>query len=232
MPPVALVTGSRTGIGRDLCLHFLEQGYRVAGCSRGEGSIDHADYRHYRLDVADESAVVAMVREVTAALGPISILINNAGAASMNHFITTPLSTFRDLFNVNACGTFLFTREVAKSMMRSKFGRIVNVTTVAVPLTLAGEAAYASSKAAVETLTRITARELGPYGITVNAVGPTPVRTDLVKAVPQAKLDALLDAQAVRRFGEVQDVVNVVDFFVSEASGFVTGQVLYLGGIS
>ncbi len=95
-----------------------------------------------------------------------------------------------------------------------------------------GEAIYAASKAAVTTLTQILAREFAPFGITVNAVGPTPIKTDLIAGVPREKLDALVARQAIPRFGRIEDVANVVDFFLRDESAFVTGQVVYLGGVS
>jgi len=128
-------------------------------------------------------------------------------------------------------GTFLLSREAAKLMKTSKRGRIVNFATVARPLKLDGEAIYASSKAAVESLTSIMARELASYGITVNAVGPTPVDTDLTRAVPKEKMQALLERQAIHRYGTFDDVANVVDFFLSERSDFITGQTVFLGGV-
>jgi 3-oxoacyl-[acyl-carrier protein] reductase len=159
------------------------------------------------------------------------VAINNAGIASMNHCLLTPVDTVHRILNTNVVGTFLFCREAAKLMRRSTFGRIVNFATVATPLKLEGEAIYAASKAAVKSLTEVLARELAEWGITVNAVGPTPIKTDLIRSVPQEKLDRLLDRQAVRRFGEYDDVSNVVDFFIRPESGFVTGQTIYLGGV-
>lgn len=231
MGEMIVVTGTRKGIGREIALHFLNKGYRVAGCSRGEPSINHDSYMHFMLDIANEREVVNMVRTVGTKFGRIHALVNNAGLASMNHFLTTPAHTVEKLFRTNFLGTFLFTREVAKQMMRYKQGRIVNFSTVAVPLRLSGEAIYASSKSAVEEMTYVSAKELGPYGITVNAIGPSPVKTDLIKAVPQNKLDELLSAQSIRRFGEFRDVINVIDFFLLPNSDFVTGQVIYLGGV-
>jgi 3-oxoacyl-[acyl-carrier protein] reductase len=171
------------------------------------------------------------VRGVVREFGRIDALLNNAGIASMNHALLTPAETLRGILSTNLVGTFLLCREAGKVMTRQKAGRIVNFTSVAVPLRLEGEAAYAASKAAVESFTRVLSRELGESGVTVNAVGPTPVPTDLVAGVPKEKMEALLARQGIRRWGTVEDVANVVDFFLAEGSGFVTGQVVYLGGV-
>ena len=227
-----VITGTRKGIGKEMAEHYLAEGWQVVGCSRGEGSIDHAHYQHFALDVSDEDAVIAMARTIKASHGKVNALLNNAGIASMNHALLTPASTVNRILQTNVVGTFLFCREMAKLMRRTKNGRIINFTTVAHPLNLEGEAIYAASKAAVESLTRILARELAELKITVNAIGPTPIETDLIRGVPQAKMDALLARQALSRMGEVRDVINAVDFYLREESDFITGQVLYLGGIN
>ena len=227
-----VITGTRKGIGKEMAEHYLAEGWQVVGCSRGEGSIDHAHYQHFALDVSDEDAVIAMARTIKASHGKVNALLNNAGIASMNHALLTPASTVNRILQTNVVGTFLFCREMAKLMRRTKNGRIINFTTVAHPLNLEGEAIYAASKAAVESLTRILARELAELKITVNAIGPTPIETDLIRGVPQEKMDALLARQALGRMGEVRDVINAVDFYLREESDFITGQVLYLGGIN
>jgi 3-oxoacyl-[acyl-carrier protein] reductase len=228
-----LITGTRKGIGRYLVDHYLKKGFIVVGCSREPfDGLPPPNYHHYCVDVSDESAVVTMVREASRKLGSISVLINNAGIASMNHLLLTPLATVHRIFGTNVFGTFIVMREVAKAMSAAKFGRIVNFATVATPLNLEGEAVYAASKAAIESLTRVAARELAPFNITVNAVGPTPVMSDLIRNVPTRKLDTLIATQAIQRIGEHRDVANVIDFFVSEDSDFITGQTLYLGGIN
>ena len=227
-----VITGTRKGIGKEMAEHYLAEGWQVVGCSRGEGSIDHANYQHFALDVSDEDAVIAMARTIKASHGKVDALLNNAGIASMNHALLTPASTVNRILQTNVVGTFLFCREVSKLMRRTNNGRIINFTTVAHPLNPEGEAIYAASKAAVESLTRILARELAELKITVNAIGPTPIETDLIRGVPQEKMDALLARQALSRMGEVRDVINAVDFYLREESDFITGQVLYLGGIN
>mgnify|MGYP001233446914 FL=1 len=227
-----VITGTRKGIGKEMADHYLAEGWQVVGCSRGEGSIDHANYQHFALDVSDEDAVLAMARTIKASHGKVDALLNNAGIASINHALLTPASTVNRILQTNVVGTFLFCREMAKLMRRTENGRIINFTTVAHPLNLEGEAIYAASKAAVESLTRVLARELAELKITVNAIGPTPIETDLIRGVPQEKMDALLARQALGRMGEVRDVINAVDFYLREESDFITGQVLYLGGIN
>ncbi|HGY9613784.1 SDR family NAD(P)-dependent oxidoreductase [Vibrio harveyi] len=231
MPLNIVITGSRKGLGKALAEHYLAQGHTVIGCSRQESSIEHDNYHHFELDVTDEKAVVSMVRSVRKQFRTVDVLVNNAGMAAMNHFLTTPLSSAEKVMATNVFGTFLFSREIAKLMMKQKSGSIVNYSTVAVALDLEGEAIYAASKAAVESLTKISAKELSPYGIRVNAVAPTPVPTDLIKAVPKQKIEELIASQAIKRLGKEEDVINVVDFFISPRSEFVTGQVIYLGGV-
>lgn len=227
-----VITGTRKGIGQALAQHYLNDGWNVAGCSRGDASIQHEHYTHFSLDVSDEEAVIAMARALKKQFGQVDALLNNAGIASMNHALLTPASTVNRILQTNVVGTFLFCREMGKLMRSTKAGRIINFTTVAHPLNLEGEAIYAASKAAVESLTRILARELAELQITVNAIGPTPIETDLIRGVPSDKMEALLQRQAIRRMGEVKDVINAVDFFIRPESDFITGQVIYLGGVN
>ena len=231
MHDVMLITGTRKGIGRFLVDYYLEQGFRVHGCSRGPMEDGPDGYTHYCVDVNDEAAVKEMIASISHQDGQLDILINNAGIASMNHTLLMPMSAVRDIFTTNVFGAVHVATEAAKVMVRSNFGRIVNFATVATPLRLEGEAAYAASKAAVVSYTEIMARELASFGITVNAVGPTPIQTDLLRGVPQDKLDSLIERQAIKRIGEYGDVANVIDFFISHASDFVTGQTVYLGGV-
>jgi len=226
-----LITGTRKGIGFHLAEYYLSKNYNVIGCSRGEGSITHPNYIHILCDVSNEKQVRKVVSQGKRKFGKIDILINNAGIASLNHSILTPGSTVDKVFKTNFAGSFFFSRECAKHMMKAKKGRIVNFTTIAVPLNLEGEMVYASSKAAVEKMTKIMARELAPYNITVNALGPSPVYTDLIKVIPKDKLNELIEQQPIKRLGEKADIENVMDFFIDDKSDFITGQIIYLGGL-
>ena len=228
---VTLITGTRKGIGKHLVEHYIKRGHIVVGCSRGLPDWTIQGYKHYEADVSDEKAVLQIFSGIRKEYGRLDNLINNAGIASMNHTILTPLSSVHSVLNTNVVGTFLFCREAAKLMQKNKYGRIVNFATVATPLKLEGEALYAASKAAIVTLTQILAREFADLGITVNAVGPTPIKTDLIRGVPQAKIDLLLSRQAIREYGTFEDVSNVIDFYLMPESRFVTGQVIYLGGV-
>jgi len=230
--PVALVTGSRKGIGRYVSGRLIADGFSVVGCSRTTPDEQFGeDYVHIKADVSEEADVKRLMNEIQKRFGRLDVTLNNAGIASMNHSLLTPSATVERLMNVNVRGTFLVARESAKLMRRRNFGRIVNLTSIAVPMQLEGESIYAASKSAVETLTRIMSRELAGFGITVNAVGPSPIETDLIRNVPAESIQRLVNRLAIKRLGQPQDVFNVIDFFIRPESEYVTGQVIYLGGV-
>jgi len=230
--PVMLITGTRKGIGRHLAETYVQRGYLVEGCSRGEASFEAEGYVHTSLDISDEKSVKSWITAIARRHGRIDCVLNNAAIASMNHVLLTPASTANRMFAVNVTATMLVCRDAAKVMMRRRYGRIINFTTIVDPIGLAGEAIYAASKSAVVTFTRILAFELGAWGITCNSFGATPIMTDMIRNVPKAKIDAVVNGLAIKRLGTLEDCVNVCDFFLNPASDNITAQVVYLGGVS
>ncbi|MGA4845929.1 SDR family NAD(P)-dependent oxidoreductase [Streptomyces sp. G5(2025)] len=228
-----LITGTRTGIGKALAQHFLARGHSVVGCSRRPATIDHPQYTHHEVDLTDAKAIKSMCRAIRATHGSLDAVINNAGVATMNHFMMTPDDTARRIFDVNFFAVLNCCRETAKLLQKSKSSSpaILNVSTIAVPWALEGQLVYSASKAAVEQLTRVMSKELADFNIRVNGIGLPPVHTVLTRTVPTEKIDALLKRQTFTRMCTVDDIVGPVEFLVSQESGFVTGETLFLGGV-
>jgi len=229
---VILITGTRKGIGRFLAEYYVQRGFIVEGCSRKPLEWEHLNYNHHPVDISDEAQVKSMFSAIQERHGRLDIAINNAGIASMNHFLLTPCETADRIMKTNLLGTSLICRESSKLMKKNRFGRIINFSTVAVPMNLEGEAIYASSKSAVVRFTKVIARELAEFGITCNVIGPTPIETDLIRSVPRDKIERLVKSLAIKRMGRFEDVANVIDFFIKPKSDYITGQVIYLGGVS
>jgi 3-oxoacyl-[acyl-carrier protein] reductase len=228
--PVMLITGTRKGIGQNLAQTYARRGFLVVGCSRKEAGWEEEGYEHLLVDVGIEKHVLKLFRHIRKQYNRLDITLNNAGIANMNHILLTPGSTAERIMNTNFLGTFMVCRESAKLMMKKKWGRIINFSTVAVPMDLEGDAIYAASKSAVEKFTRILAHEIGSLGITANAIGPTPIETDMIRSVPKEKIDHLVENLAIKRLGTFDDVVNLIDFLIRPESDYITGQTIYLGG--
>jgi len=197
-----------------------------------ESEIEHTNYSHYQIDISSPEQVSDLFFQLRKEIKHLDAVINNAGIASMNAFALTPVNTFKKIFDVNVQGTFLICQKALGLLKKSPHPRIVNMTTVAVPLQLEGESIYAASKSAVETLTKIIAKEYGCFGITCNAIGPSPIDTSLIRGVPKAKIEALVKRQAVQKMATPADVINLVDFYLRPESSMISGQINYLGGIS
>lgn len=224
------VSGCSRGLGLALVEHYLAAGDFVIGCSRSECSVTSDRFAHFQVDVTDSAAVSQMFREIKQRFGHLDALLNNAGTAAMSPFALQPAAAAKKVFDLNVHAVFGMTGQALRLLRSSKHPRIVNFSTVAVPYRLEGEAAYSASKAAIEQWSRVLAHELGGMGITVNMVGPSPIRTELLRGISEEALRKLIDRQAIRKWATPQDVINVVDFFLRPESDMITGQVLYLGG--
>jgi 3-oxoacyl-[acyl-carrier protein] reductase len=227
--PTALITGTSQGLGLALAERLLADGWTVQGFARSPQTLTHPNFTAHTVDITDEAAARAAV-SLVAESGRIDLLVNNAGAAALNAFLLTPGSVAERLMRVNYLGTFHCLQAVGKVMVRQRGGRVINVTTVAVPLSLEGEAAYVASKAAVEALTKVAARELAASGIIVSAVGFGPIDTQLTRAVPKAMLAKINDA-----IGRPQGttLAQAVDFILGRISApdLKSGSVEYFGTV-
>ncbi|MEY3950239.1 MAG: hypothetical protein RJB43_1594 [Verrucomicrobiota bacterium] len=225
--PTALITGTSQGLGLALAERLLADGWTVYGFARGAQTLTHPSFTAYTVDITDELSVRAAV-SLVAESGRIDLLINNAGAAALNAFLLTPGSVAENLMRVNYLGTFHCLQAVGKVMVRQRGGLVINLTTVAVPLSLEGEAAYVASKAAVEALTKVAAKELATQGVRVVAFGLGPVDTRLTRAVPKAALSKINDA--IGR-PEGTTMAQAVDFILGRISApdLKSGSVEYFG---
>jgi 3-oxoacyl-[acyl-carrier protein] reductase len=228
-----LITGTRTGIGRYLATHLAEAGHDVIGCSRRPPAKMPSNYIHYDLDLTDAAGTRAMYRSIRKEYGSLDALINNAGTSNMNPFMLTPDEETRRIFELNVFAMLNCTREAVKLLKDSthEAPSILNLSSVAVRLSIEGQLAYAASKSAVEQATRTLSRELAGINVRVNTIGLPPVRTALTRTVDKAKIDALIARQALKRMCAFEDIAGPVEFLLSGAARFVTGETLYLGGI-
>ena len=226
----ALVTGASSGIGLACSRALSESGVHVIGVARKQPDSIEPFAAFIEADLSSHDGLLSTLRSGLRGCDPPAICVNAAGAASLNHFLTTPEATIDRLMAINYGGTAIAIKAVAPGMVRGRWGRIINISTAAVPYNLAGEAGYIASKAAVESLTRVLSHELGGFGITVNAIGPPPTPTKMISKVPDEKIAALVKRQAIQRLGTEEDVTAVLQFLVGDDAGFVTGQVIRLGG--
>lgn len=227
---IVLVTGSRKGIGLALAEHFLGEGATVLGLSRQPCDIDHANYHHYLCDVRDAKELHAVFQQI-AKTSALHILINNSAVLDSQHAFMLTATSAEAMVATNLLGPFFVSREVAKIMKRTRWGRIINIGSMAAVLEPAGDSVYAATKAGLVTMTNVLARELSPFGITCNTVGVTAIESDMLNQLPRAAVENIIAGLPIPRYAEQDDIFNVVDFFSSERSAYITAQTIYLGGV-
>ncbi len=229
---VALVTGSSRGVGRLIAEHFLKEGATVIGVSRGGSDLTHEAYRHCQADVSDAAAVQALFAGLRAQGISVDIVVNNAAVLTSQYAMILPASAAQAMVNINLMGPFLVSREAAKMMRKGKWGRIINIGSMAASLEPEGDSMYAACKAAVATLANVMAREFAPMNVTCNTLGITAMETDMLRQLPREKVDAVIARLPMPRYAVDDDVLNVIDFFASERSAYITAQTVFLGGVN
>lgn len=233
---LALVTGGTRGIGKAICLALKNAGYHVVAnyASRDEAAQEftkETGIPTYKWDISDFDACDAAVKKITAEQGkPISVLINNAGITKDGAMHKMSYDNWRKVIHTNLDSCFNMSRAVIESMREQKFGRIISISSVNGQLGQFGQTNYSAAKSGIFGFTKALARETASRGITVNAIAPGYIATDMVKTVPQNIMDQIISGIPVGRLGEPEEVARCVVFLAADEAAFITGETLSVNG--
>ena len=237
---VALITGASRGIGRVIAETMAKAGYDIAICYSGNESAAQETISlckkygvqaiYVKADVSNADDVANMFSEVKSLLGPVDVLVNNAGITKDGLLLRMSEEDFEKVVDINLKGAFLCTKAAIKDMLKAKKGSIINITSIVGVTGNAGQANYSASKAGLIGFTKSVAKEYGSKGITVNAVAPGFIQTAMTDSLPEEVKSAYLKQIPLGRFGTPEDVASVVEFLASEKAAYVTGQVIEVTG--
>lgn len=234
---IALVTGASRGIGAQIALALAQNGAKVIGTSQSQSGADGvakalaeygAEGRALRLD--DLDSIAPFMERLEKDVGPLDVLVNNAGITKDGLAMRMSDEDFDSVIDVNLKAAFRTCRAVLRGMMKKRGGRIVNVGSIVAVAGNPGQANYVASKAGLIGMTKALARELGPRSITVNAVAPGFIETDMTKDLPEELQNSLIRSIPLGRMGSAQEVANAVLFLVSDAASYITGQTIHVNG--
>ena len=232
----ALVTGASRGIGKSIAERLAKDGFFVVGTSTTDAGVETIEqYLGDRgggvtMRIEDLASVDAALERISSSYGDVSVLVNNAGITRDNLLVRMSDDEWSDVIDTNLSGTFRLCKSLLRSMIKARWGRIVNVGSVVGRMGNAGQTNYAASKAGIEGFTRALAQEVGLRSITVHCIAPGFIDTDMTAQLSEAQTDELSATIALRRIGSPEDVASAVSFLVSDDAGYVTGETLHVNG--
>jgi len=241
---VVLITGGGQGIGRSYALAFANAHAKVVifdtHAQNGAAVAEHIQSLgeralFYPCDVTQPDAVRQALQSVKNQWGPVQVLINNAAifvTLGRQAFEDIPLPEWEQVMRVNVTGSWVCASAVAADMKQAQWGRIINIGSMAASLEPIGDSVYAACKAGVSTLANVMARELAPLNVTCNTLGVSGIQSDMLAQLPKDKIAAVIAGLPLPRFAEPDDILNVLDFFTSDRSSYITAQTVFLGGVN
>ena len=236
MKKVAIVTGASRGIGQSIAEKLMSSGFFVVGTSTSRAGAERISEKiteggaGMQLDIANAESIEQFVDEVKKKFDPPLVLINNAGITRDNIALRMKDVEWDDVIETNLSGLFRITKAFLRGMLKARWGRIVNISSVVASMGNPGQSNYAASKAGLEGYTRSLSLELGSRGITVNSVAPGFIKTDMTEEIEASNRRAMLDLIPLGRFGEVAEVAALVSFLCDDAAGYITGETIHING--
>ncbi|ALD01740.1 3-oxoacyl-ACP reductase [Acinetobacter sp. TTH0-4] len=233
---VALVTGASRGIGAAIAQQLILDGYFVVGTATSEAGAEKLSVAFAEngagkiLDVRDGTAIDALVTEIEQQYGPVLALVNNAGITKDNLLLRMSEDDWDDILNIHLKAVYRLSKRVLKGMTKARFGRIINISSVVAHFANPGQANYSAAKAGMEAFGRSLAKEMGSRQITVNAVAPGFISTEMTEQLSEEIRKKMSDQVALNRLGDPQDIANAVSFLASEKASYITGTVLHVNG--
>jgi len=238
MTKIALVTGASRGIGAAIADHLAGEGFTIAGTATSEQGAVSISERLAKigtgsgvvLDVCSTESVQLCLSKVNELYGTPSVLVNNAGIAHDGLLMRMKDEHWEQVIQTNLGSVYRMSKAVVKGMVKARWGRIINVSSVVAAMGNAGQINYAASKAGIEGMARSMAKELGSRNITVNTIAPGFVETDMTDALPDSQREALLSAVPLQRLGKAEEIAGLAGFLVSEAASYITGETIHVNG--
>ncbi|MAX06932.1 3-oxoacyl-ACP reductase FabG [Gammaproteobacteria bacterium] len=236
---IALVTGASRGIGKAIALDLAKQGYKVIGTATTDiGATKISTYlesasfkgKGLKANVACDESVKALYESIIASYGPPGVLVNNAGITRDSLLMRMKPEEWSEVIQTNLSSIFRVSRACIKAMTKARWGRIINISSVVGSSGNGGQTNYSASKAGIEGFTRSLAKEIGSRGITVNAVAPGFIETDMTRELPKQQAEALLAQIPLARLGQPEEIANMVGFLASDKGAYITGETLHVNG--